>query len=86
MKTRLVALAFAGALAVAAVVPAFAAPPAVGDSPAAPNAQCGTAASSGAFNFHNLVYAPNSSAFGQAGGAGGGQTGLNNSAVCGNRP
>ncbi|PJC54885.1 MAG: hypothetical protein CO028_00050 [Candidatus Levybacteria bacterium CG_4_9_14_0_2_um_filter_35_21] len=64
---------------------AAAAQPVVGISPAAENAQCGTAASSGAFNFHNEVYGPNSSEWGQAGGAGGGQTGLNNSAVCGNR-
>lgn len=74
----------------------LAAPPIVGTSPAAPNAQCGTHASSGAFNFYNEVYgksgtpggvsnSSNSSYFGQAGGSGGGQTGLNNSAVCGNR-
>jgi hypothetical protein len=48
---------------------------------AAPNAQCGTAAGSGSFAFfgnfgtvHDL-----------SGGADGYQTGLNNSAVCGNR-
>lgn len=63
---------------------------------AATNAQCDTAASSGAFNYQNTVYggpgtpggvsnSNNSSYFGQAGGSGGGQTGLNNSAVCGNR-
>ncbi len=60
---------------------------------AAPNAQCGTAASSGAFNYRNEVYGEpsslnnslNSSEFGRSGGSGGGQTGLNNSAVCGNR-
>ena len=60
---------------------------------AAPNAQCGTAASSGAFNYKNEIYGEpsslndslNSSEFGLAGGSGGGQTGLNNSAVCGNR-
>lgn len=62
---------------------------------AATNAQCGTAASSGAFNFQNEVYGEvspldnnnslNSSGFGLDGGSGGGQTGLNNSAVCGNR-
>lgn len=52
---------------------------------AAANAQCGTFAESGSFNARNLVFGPNSSAFGQSGGAGGGQTGINNSAVCGNR-
>ena len=52
---------------------------------ASSNAQCNTSAESGAFNAHNLVYGPNSSGFGQSGGAGGGQVGLNNSAVCGNR-
>ncbi len=52
---------------------------------AAPNAQCDTAASSGAFNARNEVYGPNSREFGLAGGSGGGQTGMNNSAVCGNR-
>ena len=52
---------------------------------AASNAQCGTAAGSGAFNAHNSVYGPNSSAFGAAGGAGGGLVGKNNSSVCGAR-
>ena len=52
---------------------------------AAPNAQCGTAAESGSFNAHNAAFGPNSSAFGLSGGAGGGQAGLSNSAVCGNR-
>ena len=52
---------------------------------AAPNAQCGSAAESGAFNAHNVVYGPNSKAFGTAGGDGGGQAGINNSAVCGAR-
>lgn len=68
-------------------VPAFAAMPTnPGTYGTAPlNAQCGTAAKSGAFNAHNDVYGPNSREFGQAGGSGGGQTGLNNSAVCGNR-
>lgn len=75
-------------------LPAFAAPPIVGTSPAAANAQCGTAASSGAFNFQNEVYGAispldnnnslNSSGFGLDGGSGGGQTGINNSSVCGN--
>lgn len=64
--------------------PAVAAPTDPGTyGTAAPNAQCGTAAESGAFNAHNLVYGPNSSAFGLSGGAGGGQAGINNSAVCG---
>ena len=52
---------------------------------AAATAQCGTAAESGAFNAHNAVYGPNSSGFGTSGGAGGGQVGINNSAVCGAR-
>ncbi len=52
---------------------------------AAPNAQCGTSAASGSFNARNLVFGPNSKAFGQGGGADGVQTGLNNSAVCGQR-
>ena len=49
--------------------PALAAPPVVGTSPAAPNAQCGTGAASGAFNFSNQVYGPNSREFGKSGGA-----------------
>ncbi len=52
---------------------------------AAPNAQCGTSAASGAFNAHNSVYGPNSMDFGLDGGSGGGQTGINNSTVCGAR-
>lgn len=44
-----------------------------------PDAQCGTTASSGAFGY----FGKGSSL---AGGADGYQTGLNNSAVCGNRP
>ena len=61
---------------------------------AAPTAQCDSGASSGAFNYQNEVYGEtpsgnsnnfNSSEFGQAGGSGGGQTGINNSSVCGNR-
>ena len=66
-------------------IPAFAAQPAAPGTygTAASIAQCGTSAMSGAFNAHNLVYGPNSSVFGQAGGAGGGQTGINNSSVCG---
>ncbi|HSN02379.1 MAG TPA: hypothetical protein VLS91_02735 [Acidimicrobiales bacterium] len=52
---------------------------------ASANAQCGTSAESGAFNAHNDVYGPNSSAFGTSGGDGGGQTGINNSSVCGAR-
>lgn len=52
---------------------------------ASPNAQCGTAAESGAFNAHNSIYGPNSRLFGLDGGSGGGQAGINNSAVCGNR-
>ncbi len=64
--------------------PALAAPANPGTyGTAAPTAQCGTAAESGAFNAHNSVYGPNSSAFGLAGGAGGGQAGISNSSVCG---
>ncbi len=73
----------------------IAAPPTVGFSPANPNAQFGTGASSGAFNFQNLVYGTqgtpgvansfNSSNFGLSGGSGGGQTGINNSSVCVNQ-
>lgn len=86
MKTKIFALAFAGALALsAAAVPAFAASndycgsSAHGCSQAASvGAQCDSGAGSGAFG-----------AFGKdnnfAGGANGTQTGLNNSAVCGNR-
>lgn len=44
-----------------------------------PEAQCGTGAGSGAFGY----FGKGSSL---AGGANGYQTGLNNSAVCGNRP
>ena len=79
--------AVATALALGSLaVPAFAAQPTTPGTygTAATNAQCGTSAESGAFNAHNLVYGPNSSAFGQAGGAGGGQAGVNNSNVCGN--
>jgi hypothetical protein len=89
MKTKIFALAFAGALAVSAVVPALAAgnsTPGIDrylDNPGRQQAtevgaQCGSGAGSGAFGF-----------FGQdlnlAGGADGTQTGLNNSAVCGSR-
>lgn len=86
MKKALISAAAVVALAVPSA--ALASPP---DSPgtsgtAAPNAQCGTGASSGAFNAHNDVYGPNSRDYGQAGGSGvpsGGTTGANNSAVCG---
>ena len=87
MKYRILALALGGALALAAAVPAFA-DGSGGDycgasangcaHAAAAGAQCDTGAGSGAFG-----------AFGKdnnfAGGANGTQTGLNNSAVCGNR-
>ncbi len=92
MKGRIarlvVGLAATGALVVGlSAAPAFAAPTSPGTyGTAAPNAQCGTAAESGAFNAHNLVYGPNSSAFGLSGGAGGGEAGINNSSVCGNGP
>lgn len=99
IKKYAIAASAAGLLISLAGVAALAAPP---ENPgtygtASPTAQCDTAASSGAFNFQNEVYgesgtpggvsdSENSSAFGQDGGSGGGQTGLNNSAVCGNRP
>ena len=79
--------AVATALALGSLAfPAFAAQPTAPGTygTAAANAQCGTSAMSGAFNAHNSIYDPNSSAFGQAGGAGGGQAGINNSIVCGN--
>lgn len=92
MKTRLVALAFGTALAVTTIAPAFATEPGnsepgltryldnLGRQQATEvGAQCGSGAGSGAFGFlgkdNNL-----------AGGADGTQTGINNSAVCGNRP
>ena len=79
-------LAGAGALTLSSAAVAVASPVSPGTyGTAAPNAQCGTSAESGSFNAHNAVFGPNSKAFGQAGGAGGGQAGLNNSAVCGNR-
>lgn len=91
MKKLLVGLASAAAGFVLLASPAFANPPTT--SPANPIAQCGTGAASGAFNFQNSVYGDgttgingNSRSFGQAGGSGGGQTGINNSSVCGNRP
>lgn len=46
---------------------------------AAANAQCGTSAGSGSFGYFGK-------GLNLAGGADGYQTGLNNSAVCGNRP
>ena len=79
-------LAGAGALTLSSAAVAVASPVDPGSyGTAAPNAQCGTAAESGAFNAHNAIYGPNDRSFGQAGGAGGGQAGLSNSAVCGNR-
>lgn len=85
MKKFLVGTVASGLMLGSMASAVFAASPVVGVSPAAPNAQCETAASSGAFNFQNEVYAPNSREFGLAGGSGGGQTGVNNSGVCGNR-
>ena len=95
IKKALITGAISATILAAAALPAFAVPPTVGVSPAAPVAQCDTAADSGAFNFHNEVYgevgtpggvsdSSNSSYFGLAGGSGGGQTGINNSSVCGN--
>ncbi len=91
MRTRLVALAFAGALAIATVVPAFAVEPGnsepgidryldnLGRQQATEvGAQCGSGAGSGAFGYLGKDAS-------MAGGANGTQTGLNNSAVCGNR-
>jgi hypothetical protein len=88
MKHRIIALAFAGAIAMSMAVPAFADGSGGGDycgasangcaQAGAVGAQCDSGAGSGAFG-----------AFGKdnnfAGGANGQQTGLNNSAVCGNR-
>lgn len=93
MKRFLIGAA-SGALMLGSMATAvLAAPPTVGTSPAAPNAQCDMAAASGAFNFQNEVYgesgtpggvsdSENSSGFGLDGGSGGGQTGINNSSVC----
>lgn len=94
IKKSILGAAASGLMFGSTATAVLAAPPTVGTSPAAPNAQCDTAASSGAFNFQNLVYGEqgtpgqgesfNSSGFGLAGGSGGGQTGINNSSVCGN--
>ncbi|MEO6099325.1 MAG: hypothetical protein ABIQ34_03265 [Tepidiformaceae bacterium] len=90
MKTRILGLALGAALAVTTIVPGFAAgnsEPGLArylDNPGRQQAtevgaQCGSGAGSGAFGFlgkdNNL-----------AGGADGTQTGINNSALCGNRP
>ncbi len=95
MKKFLIGAAASAVLLGSMATAVLAGPPTVGTSPAAPGAQCGTAAASGAFNFHNEVYGElgtpgngdsyNSSYFGLAGGSSGGQTGINNSSVCGNR-
>lgn len=88
MKTKILAIAFGAALALSAAVPAFAdgsgtsnycGSSANGCAAAiAAGAQCDTGGGSGAFG-----------AFGKdlnfAGGANGTKTGLNNSALCGNR-
>lgn len=74
-------------------IPAFATQPTGAGLNVPDSAQCGSGASSGAFNFQNKVYGVtssgnsdnfNSSGFGLDGGSGGGQTGINNSSVCGN--
>jgi hypothetical protein len=91
MKTRLVALAFGAALAVAAIGQAFAVEPGNSEpgleryleNPGRQQAtdveaQCGSGAGSGAFGYFGKDLS-------LAGGADGTQTGLNNSAVCGNR-
>ncbi len=90
MKAKGLALSFAAALAVSTVGVAFAAgnsEPGIDRYDANPGrqqavevgAQCGSGAGSGAFGYlgrdNNL-----------AGGADGAQTGVNNSAICGNRP
>ena len=87
-KMLLVAATFAGGgLFTLSSVVAAAPPTSPGTyGTAAPNAQCGTGAASGAFNARNTVYGPNSRAFGQSGGAGGGAAGTSNSAVCGSAP
>lgn len=52
-----------------------------------PDAQCGTGAGSGAFGYFGKGYdLGHPQKEGDAKGASGYQTGLNNSAVCGNRP
>lgn len=96
IKKILVGAAVSGLMLSSMATAAFAAQPAGAGLNVPDSAQCGSGASSGAFNFQNLIYGVegtpggvsdslNSSGFGQAGGSGG-QTGLNNSAVCGNRP
>lgn len=79
MRTRLVLAVGALTVVAAAAVPALASDNDDPPSQIPQHAQCGHAAGSGAFG-----------AFGQdnnvAGGADGYQTGLNNSALCGNRP
>ncbi len=88
MRRALISAAAVVALAVPST--ALAGPPANPGSygTAAPNAQCGTGAASGAFNAHNSVYGPNSSAFGQAGGDGipsGGNPGARNAVFLSSR-
>lgn len=83
MKKKIIGVsAIVGTVGVMAV-PAFAAQPANPGwyGTASPNAQCGTAAGSGGFadEYGNFGY------LGPRGGADGHQTGINNSAACGNR-
>lgn len=96
MKKLLIGALTAGSLLGLTALPVFAKPIDPGHyGTANPSAQCGTGAASGAFNAHNEIYGEpgtpggsdslNSSYFGLTGGSGGGQTGLNNSSVCGNR-
>ncbi len=85
IKKFLVGTAAGGLMLGSMATAVLAAPPTESPAKVPDTAQCGSGAASGAFNFQNGVYGPNSSEWGQAGGAGGGQTGLNNSAVCGQR-
>lgn len=78
MRTRLILAAGALTVVAAGAIPALASDNYNPPSQIPTHAQCGTAAGSGAFGYfgkdNNL-----------AGGADGHQTGLNNSALCGNR-
>jgi hypothetical protein len=83
IKGYIIGLGASLAILAGAAIPTFAATPAAPGSygTASPNAQCGTAAGSGGYadEYGNFGY------LGDSGGANGYQTGLNNSAECGNR-
>lgn len=89
MKSRVLAVAFGAAMALGVAIPALAAgnsTPGIDRYDNNPGrqqavevgAQCGSGAGSGAFGYLGKD-------LNEAGGADGQQTGLNNSAVCGNR-